>query len=114
DIARGFKPGAWSVRVKRDAKGAEPVPYTLNVFFLEKHLDYQFSLDNLHAVTGDPLGIHVLLGWDGKPLTALPDGAIRVRVLRQPEGIGTVLHQSKREGATGTTTTPSGDILTAY
>src|SRR5947207_3437026 len=46
DIARGFKPGAWSVRVKRDAKGAEPVPYTLNVFFLEKHLDYPFPLNN--------------------------------------------------------------------
>ena len=92
DMARGFEPGAWSVRVKRDLKSADPVPYTLNVMFLEKHLDYQFSLDNLHAVTGDPLGIRVLVDWDGKPLTGLPAGAIRVRVLRQPDGMGNILH----------------------
>jgi hypothetical protein len=112
DIGRAFGPGAWSVRVKRDIKSAEPVPYTLNVLFLEKHLDYQFSFDNLHAVTGDSLGIHVLVDWDGKPLTGLPEGAIRVRVLRQPEGMGTILHQTRREVQSGNTITPSGDILT--
>ena len=113
DIGRGFLPGTWKVVVKR-GKDTEPVPvpYTLNVFFLEKHLDYQFSLDNMHAVTGDPLGIHVLLSWDGKPLVGLPEGAIRVRVLRQPAGLGTVLHETRREVPSGNTTTPSGDILT--
>jgi hypothetical protein len=114
DVDRGFKPGAWTVRVKRAAKDADPVPYTLNAIVLEKHLDYRFSLDNLHAGTGDVLGIRAVLDWDGKRLSGLPDGAIKVRVLRQPEGIGNVLHQTKREGPTGTTTTPSGDILTAY
>ena len=59
DMKPSRMPGAWSVRVKRDLKSAEPVPYALNVIFLEKHLDYQFSLDNLHAVTGDKLGIRV-------------------------------------------------------
>ncbi len=112
DIGRAFGPGAWSVRVKRDIKSAEPVPYTLNVLFLEKHLDYQFSLDNLHAVTGDPLGIHVLVDWDGKPLTGLPEGAIRVRVLRQPEGMGSILHRTHREVPDGPTITPTGDIQT--
>ena len=112
DMGRSFGPGVWSVRVKRGIKSAEPVPYALNVIFLEKHLDYQFSLDNLHAVTGDPLGIHVLIDWDGKPLAGLPDGAIRVRVLRQPEGMGTILHQTQRVVQRGNTITATGDILT--
>src|SRR5213078_5301634 len=81
DLGRGDV-GKWSVRVKRNAKGGEPVPYTLNVFFLERHLDYQFSFDNIHAVTGDKLGIRALVAWDGKPLTGLPDGSIRVRIQR--------------------------------
>jgi hypothetical protein len=98
--------------VKRDIKSADPVPYALDVIFLEKHLDYQFSLDNLHAVTGDPLGIHVLIDWDGKPLKGLPDGAIKVRVLRQPDGIGTILHQTQRDVQRGNTITATGDIQT--
>lgn len=112
DMASGFKPGAWSVRVKRDLKSADPVPYTLNVLFLEKHLDYQFSLDNLHAVTGDPLGIRLLVDWDGKPLTGLPAGAIRIRVQQQRDGMGNILHTAKTDTPGGNTITPSGDILT--
>jgi len=104
-------PGVWNVRVKRglDQK-LDPVPYSLNVFFLEKHLDYQLSLDNVHAVTGDKLGIRALVAWDGKPLTGLPDGAIRVRIQGPPEGLGTVLHDVRREVPSGPTTTPTGDI----
>jgi hypothetical protein len=114
DMASGFKEGAWSVRVKRDLKSEDPVPYTLNVMFLEKHLDYQFSLDNLHAVTGDSLGIRVLADWDGKPLTGLPAGAIRVRVQQQRDGMGNILHASKTKTPGGNTVTPSGDIQTPY
>jgi len=114
DMAQGFKSGAWSVRVKRDLKSADPVPYLLNVMFLEKHLDYQFSLDNLHAVTGDGLGIRVLVDWDGKPLTGLPAGAIKVRVQRQPNGMGNVLHASSVKVPSGNTVTPTGDIQTPY
>ncbi|HEV7485143.1 MAG TPA: vWA domain-containing protein [Thermoanaerobaculia bacterium] len=114
DMARGFSMGAWSVRVKRDLKSADAVPYTLNVMFLEKHLDYQFSLDNLHAVTGDNLGIKVLIDWNGKPLTGLPAGAIRLRVLQQPDGMGNILHASKVKVPGGNTVTPTGDIQTPY
>jgi hypothetical protein len=114
DMARGFKSGPWSVRVKRDLKSEDPVPYTLNVLFLEKHLDYQFSLDNLHAVTGDSLGIRMLVDWDGKPLTGLPAGAIRVRVQQQRDGMGNILHASKTKTPGGNTVTPSGDIQTPY
>lgn len=106
-------PGVWNVRVKRGVDQApNPVPYTLNVFFKEKHLDYQFSLDNLHGVTGDKLGIRVLVAWDGRPLTGLPDGAIRVLIQRPTEGLGTILHDTRREVPNGTTITPAGDIQT--
>jgi hypothetical protein len=114
DMAKGFKPGTWNVRVKRDLKSADPVPYLLNVLFLEKHLDYQFSLDRIHAVTGDPLGIRVLVDWDGKPLEGLPAGAIKVRVQRQPDGMGNILHGSRIKVPGGNTVTPSGDIQTPY
>ena len=114
DMARGFASGAWSVRVKRDLKSGDDVPYLLNVMFLEKHLDYQFSLDNLHAVTGDSLGIKVLVDWDGKPLTGLPAGAIKVRVQRQPNGMGNVLHASQVKVPGGNTVTPTGDIQTPF
>jgi len=114
DMSQGFKPGAWSVRVKRDLKSADDVPYLLNVMFLEKHLDYQFSLDNLHAVTGDPLGIRVLVDWDGKPLAGLPAGSIKVRVQRQPDGMGNILHASHIKTPGGNITTSTGDILTPY
>ncbi|HEX3578461.1 MAG TPA: vWA domain-containing protein, partial [Thermoanaerobaculia bacterium] len=114
DMAQGFSSGAWSVRVKRDLKSAEAVPYLLSVMFLEKHLDYQFSLDNLHAVTGDTLGIKVLVDWDGKPLAGLPSGAIKVRVQRQPDGMGNILHASSVKTPSGNTVTPTGDIQTPY
>jgi len=114
DMARGFKTGAWSVNVKRDLKSDAAVPYLLNVMFLEKHLDYQFSLDNLHAVTGDTLGIKVLVDWDGKPLSGLPAGAIKVRVQRQPNGMGNILHASSVRVPSGNTVTPTGDIQTPY
>jgi len=115
DMSTGkFKTGAWSVRVKRDLKSTDAVPYTLNVMFLEKHLDYQFSMDNMHAVTGDSLGVRVLVDWDGKPLTGLPAGAIRVRVLRQPNGMGNILHASNVKVPSGNTVTPTGDIQTPF
>jgi hypothetical protein len=105
--------GVWNVRVKRapDQK-LDPVPYTLNVFFRERHLDYQLSFGNLHAKTGDPLGIRALVAWDGKPLTGLPDGALRVRILRSPEALGTILHDTPRRVATEPARTAAGDIVT--
>ncbi|HEV7427807.1 MAG TPA: vWA domain-containing protein [Thermoanaerobaculia bacterium] len=114
DLGQAFTSGAWNVRVKRDIKSAADVPYTLNAMFLEKHLDYQFSLDNLHAVTGDPLGIRVLVDWDGKPLAGLPAGAIKVRVQRQTNGMGNILRASNVKVPSGNTVTPTGDIQTPY
>lgn len=110
--------GMWTVRVKRnpraDVSSNVPVPYTLNAFFLEKHLDYRLSLDTIRTGTGDSIGLRVTVSYDGKPLTKLPSGAIRVRIQRPNEGLGNILHDSRVAGGTGNTTTPSGDVLTPY
>jgi hypothetical protein len=104
--------GNWSVSVKRGGKGNETVPYSLNIFVAERHLDYQFTLSNLHAAAGDTLGIRVVVDWDGKPLTGLPDGAITVRIQAPPEAFGTILHDTRRPVPSGTTILPSGDVQT--
>src|SRR6201999_2562145 len=41
--------GTWNIRVKRgDSSPGDNVPYTLNVLFLEKALDYRVALDHVH------------------------------------------------------------------
>ncbi len=102
------------VRVKRGKNGStEPVPYTLNVLFLERHLDYRLSFDQIHAATGDKLGFRATIAWDGKPLTGLPPGAIRVRIARPPEAIGNILHEARvADRVAGSAKTSSGDIQT--
>jgi hypothetical protein len=103
--------GTWRARVIRPHDTASrPVPYTLNVFFLERQLDFQLSLDTPHAVAGDKLGIRAVVDWDGKRLAGLPPGSIRVRVQRPPEGLGTILHNTRVDLSTkpkpGDTKTP--------
>jgi hypothetical protein len=114
DLKRGGSTGTWNVRVKRGIKGTETIPYALNVFFVEGHLDYQYSLTTLHGATGDPIGIRAVVDWDGKPVTGLPDGALRVTIQRPGEALGTILHQTRRDITGGNTVTPAGDIQTAY
>ncbi|MEK6374731.1 MAG: vWA domain-containing protein [Acidobacteriota bacterium] len=114
-----LKPGAvgtWKVRVKRGSNGSnEPVPYTLNVLFLERHLDYRLSFDQIHAGTGDRLGIRATVSWDGKPLTGLPADAIRVRVARPPVAAGNILHEARvPDRVNGPVKTPSGEVETPY
>ncbi|HEV8433866.1 MAG TPA: vWA domain-containing protein [Thermoanaerobaculia bacterium] len=104
--------GNWGVSVKRGSKGIEAVPYSLNVFIAERHLDYQFTLSNLHAAAGDALGIRVVVDWDGKPLVGLPDGSISVRIQAPPQALGTILFQEHRPVPSGNTITPAGDVLT--
>jgi hypothetical protein len=108
--------GTWSVRVKRGIQTTNvPVPYTLNVLFLEKHLDYRVSFDNAPAGTGDTIRLRANVTYDGKPLTKLPAGAIRVRVQRPNEGLGNILHDTRvADNASGSTTTPAGDIQSPY
>jgi len=102
--------GTWQVRVKhgknRDFKS---LPYTLTVFFLEQHLDYHFTFDKIHAGTGDSIRLRATLAWDGKPLTHLPAGAIRVRIQRPAEALGNILHASKANGGAS----PAGDPMNA-
>lgn len=108
--------GTWTVRVKRGInKSNDPVPYTLNAMFRERHLDYTLSIDPGRAATGDKLTVRAAVDWDGKPLTNLPAGAIRVRVQRPAVSAGTLLHEARfKDKSTGTTTTPSGDKQTPY
>src|SRR5258708_3785672 len=103
--------GTWNVRVTRGPDTRlEPVPYTLNVFFLERHLDFQFSLDAARAVAGDKLGIRAVVDWDGKRLSGLPAGSIRARIQRPDAGLGTILHNTPLES---TTRPPAGEPRTA-
>ncbi len=82
--------GSWTVRVRRNAKLRDrgAVPYTLNVFFLERGLDYRLS------ITPD-FRLRAEVSYDGKPLTRLPPGAVRVRVLRPKATLASVLRRAK-------------------
>jgi hypothetical protein len=108
--------GTWNVRVKRDhSADQEAVPYTLNVLFLEQHLDYRLSFDQIHAATGDTIRVRANVSYDGKPLAGLPANAIRVRIQRPGEGLGTILHDTHvDDNNPGPITTPAGDIQTPY
>ena len=108
--------GTWTVRVTRGRnKDVKSVPYTLNALFLERHLDYRISVDPARANTGDQLTVRAVVAWDGKPLSGLPGGAIRVRIQRPPESLGTILHGADfKDKSNGITTTPAGDRVTPY
>jgi hypothetical protein len=81
----------------------------------ERHLDYLLSATPGRPGTGDTITVRAVVDWDGKPLTGLPSGAIRVRVQRPAASIGTILHDARStDKSNGTTTTPAGDKLTAY
>lgn len=98
DLGRKEDVGTWSVRVRRNPRANDrrsDVPYTLNVFFLERHLDYRLSLEPARAMAGKPLRLRAELSYDGKPLTGLPAGAVRVRVLRPTATLESVLGASK-------------------
>jgi hypothetical protein len=104
--------GTWSVRVKRNDVGHD-IPYTLNVFFLERHLDYRVSFDSTREGTGDTIRLRATVAYDGKPLANLPPNAIRVRIQRPAAGLGSILHDAPFNDP-GTQTTPNGDVLTPY
>ena len=107
--------GKWSFRVKRRTKSSQSVPYSVNALVLEKHLDYRLSFDQPRVAAGDPITVRAVIAWDGKPLTGLPAGAIRVRVQQPGAALGNILHDTRfPDKSTGTTTTPAGDKLTPY
>lgn len=118
-VVQTFNPSAadlgnWSVRVTRK-HGQEDVPYSLNVFVLEKHLDYRVAFDQIHSGTGESIRVRATVAYDGKPLTKLPADAIRVRIQRPNEGMGTILHDTAfGDPSSGNTTTPTLDVQTPY
>jgi hypothetical protein len=106
------RPGTWSVRAKRSKESdtKRDVPYSLNVFFLERQLDYRLSVDPARAKSGERVMLRAEVSYGGKPLTGLRDGAVRVRVQRPKAALGTILHDltGSKRGA------PSGDVKTPY
>ena len=104
--------GTWSVRVKRKSSQGN-VPYSLTAFVLERHLDYRVSFDTSREGTGDTIKLRATLSYDGKALTKLPANAIRVRIQRPPQGLGTLLHDAPFSDNNGNTT-KNGDVVTPY
>ena len=99
-------------RAKGSKIDARPLPYNLDVFFLERDLDYRFSFDTVHARTGENIRLRATVAYDGKPLTKLPPNAIRARVRRPLEGLGNILHATS--GGAGGPAAPGGDVLSPY
>ena len=88
--------GTWRIRVKRGQSTAtENIPYTLNAFVLEKDLETNIALDSAATATGDAIAIRARLAYDHKSLDKLPKDAIRVRVQRPAEALGTILHDTR-------------------
>jgi len=104
--------GTWRVRVKRARSGVrENIPYTLHAFFAEEHLDYRVTFDAIQHATGEPIAMRAKVSYDGKPLAELPAGAIKVRVQRPDEGLGTILRRTRTQRGSSST---SGDVRSAY
>lgn len=108
--------GTWSVRVKRAktslaAPSTARVPYTLHVYFVERHLDFSVALEPAPIATGDTITLRARVSYDGRPLDKLPAGAIQVRVQRPAEGLGTILHRARGQDGNATI---GGDTVSAY
>lgn len=106
-------PGDWRVRVKRSKKGdtKADVPYSLNVFFLERHLDYRLSVNPGRPKSGDKMTLRAEVSYGGKPLTGLRDGALRVQVQRPKAALGSLLRELTETTKGGS---QSGDVKTPY
>jgi len=96
DLPASGSPGTWQFRVVQRHPDNEPVsiPYNLSAHMLEGRLSFQLAFQELERGTGDRLGVRADVSYDHKPLDGLPTGAIRVRIGRPGEGIGTILHNS--------------------
>lgn len=103
--------GTWRVRVTRaQSTATDAVPYTLNAFVVERSLETQLTLDSAPTATGDAIAIRARLAYDHKPLGKLPANAIRVRVQRPAEALGTILHDTRVDALP-----PAGaDAMTPY
>jgi hypothetical protein len=69
------------------------------------------TFDSIKPATGDTITMRAKVSYDGKPLDALPAGAIKVRVQRPDEGLGTILAKTRTDGGNSSST---GDVLSAY
>lgn len=107
--------GLWTVRVRRNASVRDhgAIPYTLHVFFLERRLDYRLSVTPRRAVVGEPLQLRAEISYNGKPLTGLPAGAVRVRVLRPKTTLSAALRRTTGKPRRPMPGDPASDQQTA-
>lgn len=98
--------GTWNVRVVRrpnaDVAAGTNIPYTLNVFIVEGALTYRLSFRDLDAGTGSMVRVRADIGYDGQPLSGLPPNAVRLRIQRPGEALGTILHDTAADPAAPT------------
>jgi hypothetical protein len=108
--------GDWAVRVTRaQSTAAQDIPYTLTAFVVEEKLEYRLDFGDETISTGDTVNMRVNVSYDGKPLDKLPPNAIRVRVHRPAEALGTILHRTPSPDPDGgATPAPGGDVRTPY
>jgi hypothetical protein len=101
DAPSGSPVGQWEARVTRRAAadGQVPIRYHLSAYAVEGALDYRLSINPAPAGTGLPVTIRAVVAYNGQPLAALPNGAIRVRAARPGENLGNILSDSETTGA---------------
>jgi len=103
--------GQWSVRVRRaQSTTADSIPYTLSAFLVERELQYQFSAGRTTTATGEAIDLRATIAFDHKSLGKLPKNAVRVRVQRPSEGLGTILHATRG----GDDPASNGDAMSPY
>jgi hypothetical protein len=93
--------GSWTINVTRRPSAMSTalrppadIPYSLSIYVYESKLDYNLYFSKINQGTGDLIVLNAEVSYDGKPLAGL-GSAIKVRIERPSEGIGTILHNKQ-------------------
>lgn len=94
----GVNTGPWQVRVLFPDPGSQPVDFDFSAIAVEPRLRYRVT-ETPATGTGQTIKVAAEIGWDnGEGLAGLPPGAVRVRLLRPGENLGTILFNSEVRG----------------
>ncbi|MDB4884372.1 MAG: von Willebrand factor type domain protein, partial [Gemmatimonadetes bacterium] len=95
-VPGGVNTGPWEVRVIRQKEArSQAVNFTLSAIAVEPKLRYRVT-ETPATGTGQPIKVVAEIGWEnGEGLAGLPPGAVRVRVARPGENLGTILFNSE-------------------
>ena len=102
DLPKEGPSGTWQARIVRGPNSTDrtAAPYHLSAYAVESRLSYRIT-ESPRTGTGTPVKVTAEVGWDGKGITKLPPGAIRVRVERPGVNLGNILFDSKTRGEPG-------------